>query len=187
MINRLIFNVLGNPKLIDFVLRCWMAVVDGLARPAVRIAGGVAAAGAGACAVAYFFTFRAMTGETRHAVETSDKVTGDPGNVLDLLQLLSVGWLVSGVALIALGLLVAVARSGSIVLIVAGALFWTPLGFVGLNVPTPSALHWLSGAFLALVVPAVVLCPAERFAGGRQRRRTEKEEGEERETAAGHG
>ncbi|MGH4032832.1 hypothetical protein ACQB60_28300 [Actinomycetota bacterium Odt1-20B] len=167
MLHRLFFSTLGNPRLIRFVLRCWTVVVDGIARPGVRIAGGVLAAAAGACALAYFFVFRATAGASRRAVEASDDLRGDPGDVMDVLQLLGVVWLISGVALLALGLLVAVARWGSVLMIVGGVLWWAPLGLLGLYLPTATAPKLLAGVFVALVVPATVLCPAERFGGTR--------------------
>ncbi|MCP3819415.1 hypothetical protein NLX86_15260 [Streptomyces sp. A3M-1-3] len=170
MIHRFILSILGNPKLITFALRCWAVITDGLVHPAIRIAGGVAATGAGMCAITYFIRFRATLEETRHAVETSDDLTGDPGNVMDILQLLSLVWLISGIALIALGLLVAVARSGSVLIIVGGCVWWAPLGFLGLRLPAASGLHLIAGIFVALVIPAAVLCPAERFADIRRRR-----------------
>ncbi|MGA4841573.1 hypothetical protein [Streptomyces sp. G45] len=168
MLNRLLLTTLGNPKLIRGALRCWTVVVDGVARPGVRIAGGVLAAAAGAVAVAYFFVFRATADATRRAVEGSADLRGDPEDVLDVLELLNVGWLVSGVVLLALGLLVALARWGSVVMIVGGVLWWTPLGVLFLYLPTASAPKPLAVAFVALIVPATVLCPAERFGGARR-------------------
>ncbi|MFD9907205.1 hypothetical protein [Streptomyces sp. NPDC059063] len=171
MLHRLVFNTLGNPRLIRFVLRCWTVVVDGIARPGVRIAGGVLAAAAGAVAVAYFFVFRATTEETRRAVAASDDLRGDPKNVMDTVELLSVVWLISGVVILALGLLVALARWGSVLMIVGGVLWWAPLGILGLYLPTASAPKLLAAVFVALIVPATVLCPAERFGGARARAR----------------
>lgn len=170
MIHRFIMSILGNRKLIAFAVRCWVVITDGLVHPGIRIAGGVAATGAGICAIAYVIRFRATVEETRHAVETSEDLTGDPGNVMDILQLLSLVWLISGIALIVLGLLVAVARTGSLLIIIGGCVWWAPLGFLGLKLPAASGLHLIAGIFVALVIPAAVLCPTERFAGGRRRR-----------------
>ncbi|MCM1971625.1 MULTISPECIES: hypothetical protein [Streptomyces] len=167
MLHRLLFSTLGNPKLIQFLLRCWTVVTDGIARPGVRIAGGVLAAAAGASALAYAAVFRATTDETRRAVEASPDLRGEPGNVMDVLQLLSAVWLVSGIALLVLGLLVALARWGSVLIIVGGVLWWAPLGLLGLYLPTASAPKVLAVLFVALVVPATLLCPAQRFGGAR--------------------
>ncbi|MEU7421342.1 hypothetical protein [Streptomyces antibioticus] len=165
MLHRLLFGTLGNPKLIRFLLRCRTVVADGVGRPGVRIAGGVLAAAAGVCAVAYWVVFRATTGGTRRAVEASPDLKGEPGDVMEVLQLLSVVWLVSGVVLLAFGLLVALARWGSVVMIVGGVLWWAPLGVLGLYLPTASAPKILAALFVALVVPATLLCPAQRFGG----------------------
>ncbi|MEU8621065.1 hypothetical protein [Streptomyces sp. NPDC048623] len=165
MLHRLLFSTLGNPKLIQFLLRCWVVVVDGIARPGVRIAGGVLAAAAGVSALAYAAVFRATTDETRRAVEASGDLRGDPGNVMDILQLLSAVWLVSGVVLVVVGLLVALARWGSVLMIVGGVLWWAPLGLLALYVPTAPAPKFLAVLFVALIVPATLLCPAQRFGG----------------------
>ncbi|MFE5485303.1 hypothetical protein [Streptomyces sp. NPDC056527] len=172
MIHRFVFSILGNRKLIEFALRCWTAITEGLAHPGFRIAGGSAATAAGVCALAYVVRFRATVEETRHAVETSTDLSGDPGDVMDIVQLLSIVWLITGIVLVVVGLLVAVARSGSLLLIVGGVVWWAPLGFLALNLPAASGLHALAGVFLALLIPAVLLCPAERYAGS-GRRRTE--------------
>ncbi|MFE0679972.1 MULTISPECIES: hypothetical protein [unclassified Streptomyces] len=170
MIQRLVLSILGNRKLLQLAVRCWAVVTDGLVRPGVRIAGGVAAVASGICALAYFVRFRTSIPATRAAVEKSDDLTGDPGNVLDILQLLSFVWLVSGIVLITMGLMVSFARYGGLLLIVGGVAWWAPLGFLGLRLPGAPGLHLLSGIFLALVIPAAVLCPAQRFAGGARRR-----------------
>ncbi|WP_172387491.1 hypothetical protein [Streptomyces sp. MNP-20] len=167
MLHRLFHATLGNPRLLRFALRCWTVVMDGIARPGVRIAGGVLAAAAGVCAVAYFAAFRATADATRRAVERSADLSGDPDDVVDVLQLLSVVWLLSGVVLIAVGLLVAVARWGSVLMIVGGVLWWAPLGVLGLYLPSATAPKLLAVVFVALIVPATVLCPAERFGGAR--------------------
>ncbi|RSS32580.1 hypothetical protein [Streptomyces sp. WAC08241] len=167
MLHRLLFNTLGNPKLIRFALRCWTVVVDGIARPGVRIAGGVLAAAAGATALAYGAVFRATADGTRRAVAASADLSGDPDDVMDVLQLLGAVWLVSGVVLLVLGLLVALARWGSVLMIVGGVLWWAPLGVLGLYLPTATAPKALAALFVALVVPATLLCPAQRFGGTR--------------------
>ncbi|MEE1752709.1 hypothetical protein [Streptomyces sp. SP18CS02] len=159
---------MGNRKVITLAIRCWEVISDGLVHPAVRIAGGMAATGAGLCAVTYFVRFRVTLDASRRAVETSPDLTGDPGNVMDILQLLSLVWLISGIALIVTGLLVAIARMGGLVVIVGGLVWWAPLGFLALRLPAAPGLHMLAGVFLALVIPAAVLCPAGRFAGGRR-------------------
>ncbi|WP_328769514.1 hypothetical protein [Streptomyces sp. NBC_00286] len=178
MLHRFIFKTLGNPRLIAFGLRCWIVVVDGIARPGVRIAGGIAAIGAGASAIGYFFVFRATEADTRRAVETSNDVTGNPDNVMELLQLLNVAWLISGVTLLTLGLLVTLARSGSLLMIVGGALWWAPLGFLGLRLSTAPEPKFLAGAFLVLVIPATILCPAQRFGSARGPGRGRSPQGE---------
>ncbi|GHG93288.1 hypothetical protein [Streptomyces lanatus] len=167
MLHRLLFATLANPRLIRFALRCWTVIVEGIARPGVRITGGVLAAAAGACAVGYFAAFRATSGATRRAVAASDDLRGDPGDVMEVLHLLSVVWLISGVVLLALGLLVALARWGSVLMIAGGALWWAPLGILGLYLPSATAPKLLAAVFVALVVPATVLCPAQRFGGAR--------------------
>ncbi|MFF8599087.1 hypothetical protein ACF065_15335 [Streptomyces sp. NPDC015232] len=172
MLHRLLFGTLANPKVIRFLLRCRTVVVDGVSRPGVRIAGGVLAAAAGVCAIAYCVVFRLTTDETRRAVTTSPDLRGEPGNVMDVLQLLSVVWLVSGVVLLALGLLVALARWGSVAMIVGGVLWWAPLGLLGLYLPTASAPKLLAALFVGLIVPATLLCPAQRFGGTAARART---------------
>ncbi|MGA5559274.1 hypothetical protein [Streptomyces lavendulocolor] len=89
---------------------------------------------------------------------------------MHIVQLLSLVWLISGVALIVVGLLVAIARTGGLVVIVSGVVWWAPLGFLALRLPAAPGLHALAGVFLALVVPATVLCPAQGFAAGRRAR-----------------
>ncbi|MGA4800478.1 hypothetical protein [Streptomyces lavendulocolor] len=61
---------------------------------------------------------------------------------MDILQLLSLVRLISGVALIVVGLLVAIARTGGLVVIVSGVVWWAPLGFLALKLqaaPGPRA------------------------------------------------
>ncbi|XIE79398.1 hypothetical protein AB6O49_17960 [Streptomyces sp. SBR177] len=91
---------------------------------------------------------------------------------MDVLHLLSVVWLVSGVVLLALGLLVALARWGSVAMIVGGVLWWAPLGLLGLYLPTATAPKLLAALFVGLIVPATLLCPAQRFGGTAARART---------------
>ena len=52
-------------------------------------------------------------------------------------------------------------------IIVGGVLWWAPLGLLGLYLPTASAPKVLAVLFVALVVPATLLCPAQRFGGAR--------------------
>ncbi|MET8507370.1 hypothetical protein ABZV60_22340 [Streptomyces sp. NPDC004787] len=178
MLHRLLFGTLANPKVIRFLLRCRTVVVDGVSRPGVRIAGGVLAAAAGVCAIAYCVAFRLTTDETRRAVTASPDLRGEPGNVMDVLHLLSVVWLVSGVVLLALGLLVALARWGSVAMIVGGVLWWAPLGLLGLYLPTATAPKVLAALFVGLIVPATLLCPAQRFGGTAARARTGADAGD---------
>lgn len=49
-------------------------------------------------------------------------------------------------------------------------MWWALLGFLALKLPAAPGLHALAGVFLALVVLAAVLCPAQRFAAGRRAR-----------------
>ncbi|MFD7168729.1 hypothetical protein [Streptomyces violascens] len=173
MIQRLVLSILGNRKVIELALRCWAVIADGLVHPAVRIAGGVAAVASGACALAYFARFSTSVDATRRAVEASDDLTGDPGNVMDILHLLGFVWLISGIVLVVMGLMVSFARSGGLLVVVGGVVWWAPLGFLGLRLPGAPGLHLLAGIFVALVIPAAVLCPAQRYAGGARRRRKE--------------
>ncbi|MCX5071197.1 hypothetical protein OHA84_35420 [Streptomyces sp. NBC_00513] len=170
MIHRLLFSLVGNRKLIAFALRCWDVVSDGLVHPAVRIAGGLAATASGLCAVVYFALFRATLGASRRAIETSDDLTGDAGNVMDILELLGVVWLISGIVLIVIGLLVTLARMGGLVVIVGGLVWWAPLGFLALRLPAAPGLHAVAAVFLVLVIPAAVLSPAVRLASDRRTR-----------------
>ncbi|MEV7597586.1 hypothetical protein AB0O91_09400 [Kitasatospora sp. NPDC089797] len=172
MFTRFLFTVIGNRRFLHWSIRCWVALVDGLAKPWVRVVAGGCAALAGALAVVRFLWFRHTADETLQILSESRAVASDPHRVMQIGELMNALWLASGVALIGLGLLVAVAGSASVVLVVGGILWWTPLAMVGQQMPSAAGLHTIGAAFIAASLATTVLTPVQSAARGSVRRRT---------------
>ncbi|MFJ4186233.1 hypothetical protein [Kitasatospora sp. NPDC089509] len=179
MFTRFLFTVVGNRRFLHWSIRCWVALVDGLARPWVRVVAGSCAVLAGAFAMVRFLWFRRTADETLQILSEPGAVGSDPHQVMQIAELMNVLWLASGVVLIGLGLLVAVAGSGSVVLIVGGILWWTPLAMVGQQMPSAAGLHTIGAVFIAASVAATVLTPAQSAARGSVRRRTSASESDD--------
>lgn len=123
-------------------------------RPAMTIAGGLAAAAA-VLAVVRGVWYRVTRDATKSAIEQAPQISGDArAGVLRTQDLLNWGWFAAAALLVVLAVLVALASFGTWLLFGLSALLCVPLAVAGWRLPTAQGLDVVAVAFVVCVAAA---------------------------------